>query len=56
MADTARKTDKEKEELFDSEEVLNEKVDLLVRWLRESKHPIAFTVRAPPKTATCTVG
>lgn len=33
----------EKKEYFDTEEVLAEKIDHLVRWIRESRHCIVFT-------------
>jgi len=43
MADTALKTEEEKQEYFDSEEVLNEKIDKLAEMVLESKHFIAST-------------
>ena len=43
MAHTAHKTEKEKKEYFDSEDVLNEKVGKLADLIIKSKHFIAFT-------------
>ena len=43
MAHTAR-TASERKEYFDSPEVLEQKVDQLAAWVRDSKHCIAFTV------------
>jgi len=40
---TAHKTDEEKKEHFDSDEVLDQKVTQLAEWIKESKHFIAFT-------------
>jgi len=41
--DTAHKTDEEKKEYFDSEEVLDQKITMLAEWIKASKHFIAFT-------------
>ena len=41
--DTAHKTDAEKKEYFDPDEVLEQKIDLFVEMLKKSKHFIAFT-------------
>lgn len=43
MASTALKTEEEKKEFFDPPEVLDEKTTLLAKWIKESKHFIAFT-------------
>ena len=43
MAQTARK-EEEKKEIFDPPEVLEEKLEQLAQWIRESKHMITFTV------------
>jgi hypothetical protein len=43
MADTAHKTDKEKEEFFDKPEILEEKAKKLSDLIKNSKHFIAFT-------------
>jgi hypothetical protein len=43
MASTAHKTKEELEEHFDSESVLNEKVDELVSLIKKSKHFVTFT-------------
>ena len=43
MATTAHKTDKEKQEFFDPEEVLEKKINKLANLILESKHFIAFT-------------
>lgn len=43
MASTAR-SEKEKREYFDSPEELDRKATQLARWMRESRHMIAFTV------------
>jgi len=40
---TAHKTDKEKEEFFDSEQELDEKITTLAEWIKASKHFVAFT-------------
>jgi len=41
--ETAHKTDEEKKEHFDSDEVLDQKVTQLAEWIKASKHFIAFT-------------
>jgi len=41
--ETAHKTEEEKKEFFDSEEVLDQKVTQLAEWIKASKHFIAFT-------------
>jgi len=41
--ETAHKTDEEKKEFFDSEEVLDQKITQLAGWIKASKHFIAFT-------------
>lgn len=41
--ETAHKTEEEKREFFDSDEVLNKKVDQFVEMIKASKHFIAFT-------------
>jgi hypothetical protein len=43
MADTAIKDDEDKKEYFDSEEVLDEKIEKLAMWILSSEHFIAFT-------------
>ena len=43
MASTAHKTEEEKKEYFDSPEVLDQKVTMLAKMIKESKHFIAFT-------------
>ncbi len=43
MASTAHKTDEEKKEYFDPEDVLENKVELLAQMVLSSKHFIAFT-------------
>ena len=43
MAQTARK-EEEKKEFFDPPEILEEKLDQLAQWIRESRHMITFTV------------
>ena len=43
MAWTAR-SDDEKKEYFDSEEVLERKASVVAEWIKESKHTIVFTV------------
>lgn len=43
MASTAHKTKEELEEHFDSAEVLQEKVNKLVKLIKQSKHFVAFT-------------
>jgi hypothetical protein len=43
MADTAHKTDKEKQEFFDPTDVLEEKAKKLADLIKKSKHFIAFT-------------
>ena len=43
MAHSALKGEKAKREYFDPPEVLEEKLDLLASWVRESEHAIAFT-------------
>lgn len=43
MAHTAHKTDEEKKEFFDPEDVLDKKIDKLATLILESKHFIAFT-------------
>ena len=43
MAQTARK-EEEKKEFFDPPEILEEKLEQLAQWIRESKHMITFTV------------
>ncbi len=40
---TAHKTDEEKKELFDSEEELERKIDILADLVKKSQHFIAFT-------------
>ena len=52
MATTAR-SESEKKEYFDPPDVLERKVDLLVQWIRESKHMIAFTVSLIEKNTHC---
>lgn len=47
MASTAR-SDDETKEYFDPPEDLDRKISLLARWVKESKHMIAFTVSAEP--------
>ena len=41
--DTALKTEEEKREFFDSPDVLDEKCETLAKWIKESKHFVAFT-------------
>ena len=41
--ETAHKTDEEKREFFDSEDVLDKKIDKFIQMLKNSKHFIAFT-------------
>lgn len=43
MAHTAHKTEEEKKEFFDTEEVLDEKIGKLAQLILKSKHFIAFT-------------
>ena len=43
MAHTAHKSDKEKQQFFDPEDVLDKKIDKLANLIFESKHFIAFT-------------
>ena len=43
MAATAHKTDEEKKEYFDPEDVLDKKIDALADMVMKSKHMIAFT-------------
>ena len=43
MAHTARK-DSEKKEYFDPPDVLEQKVETLAQWVKESNHIITFTV------------
>ena len=43
MVDTAHKTDDEKKEYFDSEDVLDHKIQLLADKIKNSKHFVAFT-------------
>ncbi len=43
MAWTAR-SDEEKEEFFETPEVLDAKATQMAEWIRESQHMIAFTV------------
>lgn len=43
MASTAHKTSGELQEHFDAPDVLRQKVDLLVSWIKASKHFVAFT-------------
>eukprot|EP00054_Salpingoeca_dolichothecata_P019642 m.122392 g.122392 ORF g.122392 m.122392 type:complete len:415 (+) comp23331_c0_seq1:447-1691(+) len=43
MADTARSTDDDKREIVDSPEELEQKLDLLTQWIKESSQFIAFT-------------
>lgn len=43
MAHTAHKTDEEKKEFFDPEDVLDKKITKLAKLILESKHFIAFT-------------
>ena len=43
MASTAHKTDKEKQEFFDPEDVLDKKVSKLAKYIFQSQHFIAFT-------------
>lgn len=43
MASTARSAE-EKREYFDPPEELERKATVLAKWIRESKHMIAFTV------------
>ena len=45
MAHTARNDD-DKKEFFDAPDVLDKKIDQLVRMIKESKHMIAFTVKS----------
>lgn len=48
MAATAHKTEEEKKEFFDSEEVLEEKITTLSQLIKKSKHFVAFTGGKPP--------
>ncbi len=43
MASTAHKTEEQKKEFFDSEEVLDRKIQLLADMILNSKHFISFT-------------
>lgn len=43
MADTAHKTEEQKKEFLDSEDVLEKKITKLAKLISESKHFIAFT-------------
>ena len=43
MAHTAHKTDEEKKEFFDAEDVLDEKIGKLAQLILKSKHFVAFT-------------
>lgn len=43
MADTALKTDKEKEEIFDSLDVLEMKVEKLAEMIKNAAHFVVFT-------------
>jgi hypothetical protein len=43
MADTALKTNDEKQEFFDSPEELEKKITILADLIKNSKHFIAFT-------------
>lgn len=43
MVDTAHKTEDEKKEYFDSEDVLDHKIQLLADKIKNSKHFVAFT-------------
>ena len=43
MTSTALKTEEEKKEYFDTKEELEAKTSQLAKWIKESKHFIAFT-------------
>ena len=43
MADTALKTEEEKQEYFDEPEVLEQKIEKLAELVRNSKNMVAFT-------------
>lgn len=43
MAHSAHKSEEEKKEYFDSDEVLDQKVTILADMIKNSKHFIAFT-------------
>ena len=43
MSHTAHKNEREKQEFFDSEDVLNKKIDRLAKLILDSQHFIAFT-------------
>ena len=43
MASTAHKTEEEKKEYFDRPDVLDQKIEKLANWIRNSKHFVAFT-------------